>query len=82
MLLKVRNCPLRTGLLKLEALTLQLRGGCVLVGDPAYYGCFGFRNVPDLALKGVPQEYLFALPFGESKPKGTAKFHEGFDATN
>ncbi len=54
----------------------------MLVGDPAYYGCFGFRNVPDLALKGVPQEYLFTLPFGESKPKGTAKFHKGFDATN
>ncbi len=54
----------------------------MLVGDPAYYGRFGFRNVPDLALKGVPQEYFLTLLFGESRPKGTAKFHEGLDATN
>jgi hypothetical protein len=31
--------------------------GCVLVGDPGYYERFGFRNLPDLTLDGVPQEY-------------------------
>jgi putative acetyltransferase len=28
--------------------------GFVLVGDPAYYERFGFRNLPDLFIDGVP----------------------------
>lgn len=31
--------------------------GCVLVGDPGYYKRFGFKNLPDLVLDGVSQEY-------------------------
>ena len=30
--------------------------GCVLVGDPAYYKRFGFRNIPNLVYEGIPQE--------------------------
>lgn len=41
--------------------------GCVLVGDPGYYERFGFRNIPDLSINGVPQQYVLALPFGENK---------------
>ena len=35
--------------------------GCVLVGDPRYYERFGFRNLPDLILDGVPQRVTFLL---------------------
>ena len=55
--------------------------GCVLVGEPEYYERFGFKNLPDLVLDGVPQEYFLALPFGEEKIHGSVMFHQGFTAT-
>jgi putative acetyltransferase len=55
--------------------------GCVLVGDPQYYERFGFRNLPDLVLEGVPQENFLALPFDKSKAQGVVVFHQGFSAT-
>jgi putative acetyltransferase len=54
--------------------------GCVLVGDPAYYERFGFRNIPDLIHDGIPKEVFLALPFNETMPRGTVVFHEGFSA--
>jgi len=59
---------------------LKARGskGCVLVGDPKYYGRFGFRNIPELTHDGVPQEVFLALPFDKKVAQGTVVFHEGF----
>ena len=54
--------------------------GCVLVGDPKYYKKFGFRNLPDLILDGVPKENFLALTFEENKTHGVVLFHEGFAA--
>lgn len=61
---------------------LRSRGakGCVLAGDPEYYKRFGFRNIPDLILEGIPQEYFLALPFGENRASGVVVFHEAFSA--
>jgi putative acetyltransferase len=61
---------------------LRTRGakGCVLAGDPEYYKRFGFRNIPDLILEGIPQEYFLALPFGENSASGVVVFHEAFSA--
>jgi putative acetyltransferase len=56
--------------------------GCVLVGDPKYYERFGFRNLPDLALDGVPLEYFLALPFDKNETQGTVVFHQGFSANS
>jgi uncharacterized protein YdhG (YjbR/CyaY superfamily) len=47
------------------------------VGHPEYYSKFGFKNVPELTIKGVPQEVFFALAFHGSTPHGTVTFHEG-----
>lgn len=66
------------GLSRLKALGAR---GCVLVGDPGYYGRFGFRNHPALTLEGVPQEVFLALPFDGHVPQGRATFHEAFLAT-
>jgi len=55
--------------------------GCVLVGEPKYYERNGIKNLPDLVLDGVPQEYFLALPFGEEKIRGKVTFHQGFTAT-
>jgi len=54
--------------------------GCLLVGDPGYYERFGFRNLAELVLEGVPPENFLGLPFGEDRPQGMVVFHEGFGA--
>ena len=66
------------GLSLLKALGAK---GCVLVGEPKYYERFGFRNIPDLVLDGVPQEYFLALPFEKNETHGVVVFHQGFAAS-
>jgi putative acetyltransferase len=66
-----------------EALRLlRSRGasGCVVLGDPEYYGRFGFKADPNLVLPGVPPECFQALSFEASKPRGTVTYHEAFNA--
>jgi putative acetyltransferase len=65
------------GLARLKASGAQ---GCVLVGDPSYYKRFGFRNLPELSLAGVPPENFLGLPFGENIPHGPVTFHQAFSA--
>lgn len=55
--------------------------GCVLLGEPAYYGRFGFKAEPGLVLPGVPAEYFQALAFEGAVPQGTVRYHEAFEAT-
>jgi putative acetyltransferase len=52
--------------------------GCALVGDPAYYQRFGFKNIASLIHEGIPQEVFLVLPFDNKIPQGTVLFHEGF----
>lgn len=69
---------IQEGLSRLKALGAN---GCVLVGDPKYYERFGFKNLADLTLDGVPQEYFLALPFDDDKIQGALVFHQAFSAT-
>jgi len=69
---------MREGLSRLKARGAE---GCVLVGDPAYYGRFGFRSVPELTHEGVPQENVLALAFDGNKACGAITFHQAFWAT-
>lgn len=68
----------QAGLSRLKAMHAQ---GCCLVGHPDYYKKFGFKNVPELVLEGVPPEYFFALSFDGTYPQGTVTFHEAFKAS-
>lgn len=52
--------------------------GFALVGDPAFYTRFGFRNYPELVFEGVPPEVFQCLPFTEGVPRGKVTFHEAF----
>nr|WP_316213477.1 MULTISPECIES: N-acetyltransferase [unclassified Bradyrhizobium] len=54
--------------------------GCVVLGDPAYYGRFGFAVDAALVFPGVPAAYFQALPFGTSAAVGVVSYHAGFDA--
>jgi len=52
----------------------------VLVGDPAFYGRFGFAARPGLTHEGVPDQYVLGLSFGVEAPKGMIRFHPAFAA--
>ncbi|EHJ48965.1 GCN5-related N-acetyltransferase [Solidesulfovibrio carbinoliphilus subsp. oakridgensis] len=52
--------------------------GIVLVGDPGFYGRFGFGNVPGLVYRGVPDQYVLAVCFGDQAPAGEIVAHAAF----
>ena len=61
---------------------LQSHGGkgCALVGDPAFYGRFGFLAEPSLVLPGVPAQYFQVLKLAGPMPRGVVTFHPAFEA--
>lgn len=69
----------------MQSALAQLRrresAGCVVLGDPAYYGRFGFFVQPGLVLSGVPAEYFQAILFSGNWPVGSVSYHAAFDAT-
>ena len=54
--------------------------GCVLAGDPNYYGRFGFVHQRNLAYPALPAEFFLALSFSKYVPHGTVQFHAAFEA--
>lgn len=62
----------------------QLRAGgacgCVLLGDPGFYGRFGFVPDPALCLPGVPPEYFQRLILSGAPPAGEVAYHAAFGA--
>lgn len=69
----------REGLAALERLNAA---GCVVAGDPDYYGRFGFRPVEGLSAGGIPDEYFTVLRLHGGTPSGIVGFHPGFDSVN
>ncbi len=53
--------------------------GCVVLGDPSYYGRFGFKVEPNLVFPGVPPEYFQALCYTSEIPQGEVAYHEAFN---
>ena len=68
---------IREGLQRLRSMGA---GGCVLLGDPAYYARFGFENDPDLCCAGAPAWAFQRLSLDGSRPTGEASVHPAFDA--
>ncbi len=52
--------------------------GVVLVGDPGFYGRFGFAAAPGLAWPGVPDPYVLAVCFTARRPQGAIAAHAAF----
>jgi putative acetyltransferase len=67
---------IREGLRRLQSMGA---GGCVLLGDPAYYARFGFENEPDLRHAGAPQWAFQCLTLNGARPCGEVAFHPAFD---
>ncbi|MDK3163710.1 N-acetyltransferase [Aeromonas caviae] len=66
----------------MEAGLAELRGmsaaGCVVLGEPGFYGRFGFVPEPGLTLPGVPPEYFMTRSFGAAMPSGEVRYHQAF----
>ena len=67
---------IRDGLHRLKVLRAS---GCVLLGNPNYYGRFGFEYDPDLFYRGAPSRYFQRLTFCGSSPKGEVRYHPSFE---
>ena len=52
--------------------------GIVLLGDPAYYGRFGFEHDPQLIYPGPPPEYFQRLVLDGDAPVGTVTYAPAF----
>lgn len=52
--------------------------GCILTGNPAYYGRFGFEVSPSNAPRDEPAEFFMVKVFRGRQPKGPIYFHRAF----
>jgi predicted N-acetyltransferase YhbS len=62
----------------LAELRIARASGCVVLGDPAYYGRFGFRIDPRLCFPSAPAEFFQTLAFGSDVPPGEVAYHPAF----
>lgn len=62
----------------LESLQELRASGCVVLGDPAFYGRFGFEAHRGLELPGFPLEYFLAMSFARDLPCGEVTYHAAF----
>ena len=69
---------IREGLRRLQSTGA---GGCVLLGDPAYYARFGFENDPHFRHAGAPPWAFQCLTLNGPRPRGEVTFHPGFDVS-
>lgn len=60
----------------------QLRGGgargILVLGEPGYYGRFGFAHDPRLTFPGPPPEYFQRIVFHGAPPHGPVRYAEAF----
>lgn len=60
----------------LEQLRAKGARGCVVLGDPEYYGRFGFKPETGLTYPDVPPEYFQALAFDDEGAIGEVEYTE------
>ena len=64
----------------LAAIRAHGAAGCVLVGDPAFYNHFGFRQYPGVTCAGVPDENVLCIPLADDAvPTGALAHHDAFN---
>ena len=62
----------------LDTLRSRGAGGCVPVGDLAFYGRFGFRQYQGVDWHGVPDENVLCLLMSGEMPTGEVAYHPAF----
>jgi len=68
---------IRAGLERMKAAGVA---GCIVLGDPVYYGRFGFVADPHLRFADVPSGYFQRLLFRGDAPAGEVTYHPAFAA--
>lgn len=63
----------------IEALRQLHAAGCVVLGEPSYYGRFGFRSDTRLQYPHAPAEYFQVQSFTGEIPEGTVEYDDGFN---
>lgn len=71
----VGSALVRAGLERLRQIGAK---GCVLAGDPGYYGRFGFACDPTFTSPGIPHEYFMRLALSPVYAGGTVTYHPAF----
>jgi putative acetyltransferase len=72
----IGSALVREGLARLRALGAA---GCVVLGDPAYYGRFGFALRSELVYPHGPADHFQALAFAGPFPRAEVTYHAAFD---
>ncbi len=52
--------------------------GCVVLGDPDYYGRFGFEHDPSLHYPDAPAPFFQRIVFERPAPHGAVAYHPAF----
>jgi putative acetyltransferase len=63
----------------LESLRAIGAKGCVVLGEPDYYGRFGFVARSELVLDDVPAQFFLAQSFTGKYPCGKIHYHRAFE---
>ena len=74
----IGSALIREGLSRLQSMGT---GGCVLLGNPHYYGRFGFRHDPELFYPHGPKEAFQCLVLQGPARQGEVVYHQGFDVS-
>ena len=74
----VGSALIKTGLGLLES---RGANGCVVLGQPDYYGRFGFTSDHALHYGDVPADYFQSLALRGAPANGDVTYHEGFKAS-
>jgi predicted N-acetyltransferase YhbS len=64
----------------LDMLRERSAAGCVVFGDPNYYGRFGFSQDPEIIFEGAPAELFQVLKIAVTRARGKVAYHEAFNA--
>ena len=65
----------RNGLEEIRAMGAK---GCVVLGDPDFFGRFGFVVNPNLVFEDAPLEHCLSLLLNGDWPRGKVIYHEAF----
>jgi putative acetyltransferase len=71
----IGSALIREGLARIAAEGAEL---CVLLGNPAYYGRFGFEHDPALSCDDGPAEAFQRIVLKGEAPRGKVTFHNAF----
>jgi predicted N-acetyltransferase YhbS len=64
----------------LRTLVARSAAGCVVLGNPAYYGRFGFESDPALRYGQAPSAHFQRLVFQGPAPLGVVTYHPSFES--